>query len=78
MIRMHVQIFFLRHSNETLVFPITVLKFFSNRCVPIGPCVPTGTFTLISYTLILIVIQDNSYFNEFILYVFSQCLHLLQ
>ena len=38
--------FFLRHSNETLAFPITVGKFFFNKCVPIGPCVPTGTFTL--------------------------------
>ena len=39
--------FFFRHSNEALVFSITVGKFFFNRCVPIGPCVPTGTFTLI-------------------------------
>ena len=43
---MHVQSFFLRHSNETLAYPITVGKFFFNKCVPIGPCVPTGTFTL--------------------------------
>ena len=40
--------FFLRHSNETLAFPITVGKFFFNKCVPIGPCVPTGTFTLVT------------------------------
>ena len=43
--------FFLRHSNEALVFSITVGKFFFNRCVPIGPCVPTGTFTPIVQAL---------------------------
>ena len=39
--------FFFRHSNKTLSFPITLGKFFFNKCVPIGPCVPTGTFTLL-------------------------------
>ena len=63
--------FFLRHSNETLVFPITVGKFFFNKCVPIGPCVPTGTFTLLLYISQNINIAGCNYYFTFLINIIN-------